>query len=92
VRVDVGFNMANGLKSVELVKMYKKKFPPLAKLICVLKQFLLQRDLNEVPVNHGCGSGLIEFGSGSTEPIESGSSKPMIQGKIISKLKTKLIS
>lgn len=28
--------------------MYKKRYPPLAKLICVLKQFLLQRDLNEV--------------------------------------------
>ena len=40
--------MANGLKSVELVKMYKKQFPSLQKLICVLKQFLLQRDLNEV--------------------------------------------
>jgi hypothetical protein len=24
------------------------RFPPLSKLICVLKQFLLQRDLNEV--------------------------------------------
>jgi non-canonical poly(A) RNA polymerase PAPD5/7 len=48
VRVDISFNMANGLKSVELVKMYKKRFPPLSKLICVLKQFLLQRDLNEV--------------------------------------------
>jgi len=48
VRVDVSFNMVNGIKSVELVKMYKKKYPPLSKLIYVLKQFLLQRDLNEV--------------------------------------------
>jgi len=48
VKVDISFNMANGLKSVELVKMYKKQFPALQKLICVLKQFLLQRDLNEV--------------------------------------------
>jgi len=48
IRVDVSFNMANGLRSVELVKMYKKRFPALSKLICVLKQFLLQRDLNEV--------------------------------------------
>lgn len=48
VRVDVSFNMANGLRSVELVKMFKKRYPPLSKLICVLKQFLLQRDLNEV--------------------------------------------
>ena len=47
VRVDVSFNMANGLRSVELVKLYKKRFPPLSKLICVLKQFLIQRDLNE---------------------------------------------
>lgn len=48
IKVDISFNMANGLKSVELVKMYKKQFPSLQKLICVLKQFLLQRDLNEV--------------------------------------------
>lgn len=26
VRVDISFNMANGLKSVELVKMYKKRY------------------------------------------------------------------
>lgn len=48
VKVDISFNMASGLKAVELIKMYKKEFPPLPKLIYVLKQFLLQRDLNEV--------------------------------------------
>jgi len=48
IKVDISFNMANGLKSVELVKLYRRQFPPLQKLICVLKQFLLQRDLNEV--------------------------------------------
>ena len=47
--------MANGLKSVELVKLYRRQFPPLQKLICVLKQFLLQRDLNEVIIrDHNC--------------------------------------
>ena len=40
--------MANGLRSAELVKIYKKQYPALQKLIYVLKQFLLQRDLNEV--------------------------------------------
>ena len=55
VQVDISFNMANGLKSVELVKLYRRQFPPLQKLICVLKQFLLQRDLNEVIIrDHNC--------------------------------------
>ena len=48
IRVDVSFNMANGLRAVELVKHYKKCYPALPKLIYVLKQFLYQRDLNEV--------------------------------------------
>ena len=53
--MDISFNMANGLKSVELVKLYRRQFPPLQKLICVLKQFLLQRDLNEVIIrDHNC--------------------------------------
>ena len=47
-QVDISFNMANGLRSAELVKLYKKQYPALQKLIYVLKQFLLQRDLNEV--------------------------------------------
>ena len=47
-QVDISFNMANGLRSAELVKIYKKQYPALQKLIYVLKQFLLQRDLNEV--------------------------------------------
>ena len=48
MKVDISFNMENGLRTAELVKMYKKQFPALQKLIYVLKQFLLQRDLNEV--------------------------------------------
>ena len=48
IRVDISFNMSNGLKSANLIKEYKKKYPVLQKLVYVLKQFLLQRDLNEV--------------------------------------------
>ena len=48
IRVDISFSMANGLRAVELIKHFKKRFPALAKLIYVLKQFLLERDLNEV--------------------------------------------
>ncbi|KAK6635937.1 hypothetical protein RUM44_001191 [Polyplax serrata] len=48
VKVDISFNVSSGVKSAQLIKKYKKIFPVLAKLVLVLKQFLLQRDLNEV--------------------------------------------
>ncbi|KAJ9587332.1 hypothetical protein L9F63_019159 [Diploptera punctata] len=48
VKVDISFNMSNGVKSAELIKEFKRRFPVLSKLVLVLKQFLLQRDLNEV--------------------------------------------
>lgn len=48
VKVDISFNMQSGVQSAELIKSYKKEYPPLSKLVLVLKQFLLQRDLNEV--------------------------------------------
>ncbi len=48
VKVDISFNMNNGVKSVELIKDFCHRFPALKKLVLVLKQFLLQRDLNEV--------------------------------------------
>ncbi|XP_067006314.1 terminal nucleotidyltransferase 4B isoform X2 [Anabrus simplex] len=48
VKVDISFNMSNGVKSAELIKDFKFRFPVLSKLVLVLKQFLLQRDLNEV--------------------------------------------
>ena len=51
IKVDISFNMANGLRAVELVKHYKKRYPALPKLIYVLKQFLYQRDLNEVKLS-----------------------------------------
>lgn len=48
IRVDISFNMSNGVKSAELIKSYMAEFPVLEKLVYVLKQFLLERDLNEV--------------------------------------------
>jgi non-canonical poly(A) RNA polymerase PAPD5/7 len=48
VKVDISFNMQSGVQSAELIKEYKRQFPVLSKLVLVLKQFLLQRDLNEV--------------------------------------------
>lgn len=48
IKVDISFNMSNGLKSAELIKEFKREYPVLSKLVYVLKQFLLERDLNEV--------------------------------------------
>ncbi|RXG51280.1 Non-canonical poly(A) RNA polymerase PAPD5 [Armadillidium vulgare] len=48
VKVDISFNMSSGVNSARLIKEYKERFPALSKLVMVLKQFLLQRDLNEV--------------------------------------------
>lgn len=48
VKVDISFNMSNGVRSAELIKEFCLQFPVLPKLVLVLKQFLLQRDLNEV--------------------------------------------
>lgn len=48
VRVDISFNMSNGVKSAEMIKHYMDVFPMLPKLVLVLKQFLAQRDMNEV--------------------------------------------
>lgn len=48
IKVDISFNMCNGVKSAELIKKFMQTFPVLPKLVYVLKQFLLERDLNEV--------------------------------------------
>lgn len=48
VRVDISFNMNNGVKSAEMIKHYMSVYPMLPKLVLVLKQFLAQRDMNEV--------------------------------------------
>ena len=61
LQVDISFNMANGLQSAELVKLYKKQYPALQKLIYVLKQFLLQRDLNEVRMMLAAAVTMLKF-------------------------------
>ncbi|GFS27109.1 PAP-associated domain-containing protein 5 [Elysia marginata] len=52
VKVDVSFNMDNnqnyGVESAQLIQEYLEKYDCLKYLVMVLKQFLLQRDLNEV--------------------------------------------
>uniref|UniRef100_H2YFN4 Terminal nucleotidyltransferase 4A n=1 Tax=Ciona savignyi TaxID=51511 RepID=H2YFN4_CIOSA len=48
IKVDISFNIRSGVQSVDLIKDFMKKYPVLPKLIFVLKQFLLVRELNEV--------------------------------------------
>ena len=48
VRVDISLNIQNAANSARLVSEFIRKYPPLPYLVLVLKQFLLQRDLNEV--------------------------------------------
>ncbi|XP_042187855.1 terminal nucleotidyltransferase 4A isoform X4 [Callorhinchus milii] len=48
VKVDISFNVETGVKAAQFIKEFIKGYPVLPYLILVLKQFLLQRDLNEV--------------------------------------------
>uniref|UniRef100_A0A8D0AHR7 Terminal nucleotidyltransferase 4A n=1 Tax=Sander lucioperca TaxID=283035 RepID=A0A8D0AHR7_SANLU len=48
VKVDISFNVETGVRAASFIKDYVKMYPVLPYLIFVLKQFLLQRDLNEV--------------------------------------------
>ncbi|KAF8788360.1 Terminal nucleotidyltransferase 4B like protein [Argiope bruennichi] len=48
IRVDISFNMSNGVESAKLVKKMMKQHPALPKLVLILKQFLVHRGLNEV--------------------------------------------
>ena len=48
IKVDISFNMSNGLVSANRIKQLTAEFPHLPRLVMVLKQFLLQRELNEV--------------------------------------------
>ncbi|CAF0915447.1 unnamed protein product [Adineta steineri] len=48
VRVDMSFNMNNGLRSAQLIVRYMDEYPYLKYLVYVLKQYLLQLNLNEV--------------------------------------------
>ncbi|XP_069112834.1 terminal nucleotidyltransferase 4B-like isoform X2 [Argopecten irradians] len=48
IKVDISFNTKNSVESAALIKKFMEQFPNLKYLVLVLKQFLLQRDLNEV--------------------------------------------
>jgi len=48
IKVDISFNMKTGVESVSLIKEFIREFPALKPLVLLLKQFLLQRDMNEV--------------------------------------------
>ncbi|CAF5192491.1 unnamed protein product, partial [Rotaria magnacalcarata] len=48
VKVDMSFNMNNGLRSAQLVLRYMEDYPYMKYLVYVLKQYLLQLNLNEV--------------------------------------------
>lgn len=48
VKVDISFNQPTGVDSVPLLLHFIQQYPALAKLVLILKQFLTQRQLNEV--------------------------------------------
>lgn len=48
VKVDISFNIDSGLQSAHICKFYMNHYPVLDKLVIVIKQFLYQRNLNEV--------------------------------------------
>ncbi|VDD79414.1 unnamed protein product [Mesocestoides corti] len=48
LHLDISFNMINSVRAVDMIGGFIQKFPCLRYLVFVLKQFLFQRDLNEV--------------------------------------------
>ena len=48
VKVDISFNIEAGLQSAQVIKTYLNQYPVLPKLVLIIKQFLYQRNLNEV--------------------------------------------
>ena len=48
VKVDISFNQESGVHSVPVLNQFVHQYPALPKLVLVLKQFLTQRQLNEV--------------------------------------------
>ena len=48
VRIDISYDTRSGPESASLVKKFIKTYSALPKLLVVIKQFLLQRDFNEV--------------------------------------------
>ncbi|XP_067929695.1 terminal nucleotidyltransferase 4B-like [Watersipora subatra] len=48
VKVDISFNQVSGVRSVKYIKDFLTTYPNLKYLVLILKQYLLQRELNEV--------------------------------------------
>lgn len=48
IKIDIGFNIANAQESATLTQTFMSEFPSLQYLVIVLKQFLVERELNEV--------------------------------------------
>ena len=48
ISVDISFNSLSGIKAAQVIKMFKQQFPILPKLVSIIKQFLLERDLSQV--------------------------------------------
>ncbi len=48
LRIDISFNMENSIDAARLIVRYLETYPCLRLLVFVLKQFLFQRELNEV--------------------------------------------
>lgn len=48
VKVDISFNQESGIQSAHVIRSFIQQFPLLPKLAMLIKQFLTQRQLNEV--------------------------------------------
>ena len=48
VKIDISFNQDSGIQSAHIIRDFIQQFPLLPKLAMVIKQFLTQRQLNEV--------------------------------------------
>jgi non-canonical poly(A) RNA polymerase PAPD5/7 len=54
LRVDLSFDNDSGLKAIHTFQLWRAAYPAMPVIVAVIKQFLLQRGLNEVP-NGGLG-------------------------------------
>lgn len=54
LKIDISFEKIDGLKGIQTFLDWKEKYPAMPDLVCIVKQFLSMRGLNE-PVNGGIG-------------------------------------
>ncbi|KAL9092598.1 MAG: hypothetical protein Q9165_004402 [Trypethelium subeluteriae] len=48
LRVDISFENVTGIRAIETLKSWGSEFPAMPVIVCVIKQFLLMRGLNEM--------------------------------------------